>query len=633
MLFRHHAVVFVLGGLANHVVAGGRLAGGIDWTVGPEWYDTLQASAADCNAWVECKDGYEVVDGERTETKCHEACTTLGGNCCTESTSCFQFTGSVCADGNQTSCAGEKACEQATIPIVVNSCDGASACEKAKIGSVVNSCKEVLSCWLAGAVGDRGSNGSITQIEDSCKGGRACNGMAQGGSVGPVIKSCNAPNACSYLANEGLIDSGTVGPMIESCNDLDACFKMGMDGGVIGPVAYSCNAFQACVCVSEPACYGAQNITFMNGSCNVEVDSTSTASAEVGCKNYAGDGSGLTCTANPRTSPITFSPDDDECFDTDGGIGLCDGSGPFCITAPSAMPSNAPSTSPSCPDLNEVYLPSNYWTPPLDKPGMACENVRLKIPDHGEFSCIPIGEGICRDNGGAFGEWRFGIEEVETPPCELSGECPVSMKPADTFPVLIDPANTRYPITGTTFTNSETGKVCENGYGEAIRGCNYAGTTHICISENIESDPNRYSDERPYMFFYDEKSHQYLYQLVCDGIGEEGKLPELKMVNNEDLADATYVKYPVDIVKFKKGATPNKDDANELWKMYMDWNGFEDPDTRRIVKLASFIGVAHPKFCKEYVSRTDKPCWKEDCNDGSVETPENYERVDCKPIP
>ena len=54
----------------------------------------------------------------------------------------------------------------------------------------------------------------------------------------------------------------------------------------------------------------------------------------------------------------------------------------------------------------------------------------------------------------------------------------------------------------------------------------------------------------------------------------------IKMVNNEDLADAMYVDYPVDIVKFKKGATPNKDDANELWKMYVDWNGFEDPEAR-----------------------------------------------------
>ena len=224
-------------------------------------------------------------------------------------------------------------------------------------------------------------------------------------------------------------------------------------------------------------------------------------------------------------------------------------------------------------------------------------------------------------------KWRFGIEEVETPPCELSGKCPVSFEPSDTFPVLIDPALTRYPITGTTFTDSNTGDICRNGYDEAIRGCNYAGTTHVCIGEDIEANANRYSNERPYMFFYNEKTHQFLYQLVCDGIGEEGKLPQLKMVNHEALADATTVDYPIDMVKFKKGATPYTDDSNELWKMYVDWNGFEDPATRRRGKLASFIGVAHTKFCTEYVSATDRACWKEDCS--NVDTPAAYERPGC----
>ncbi len=50
--------------------------------------------------------------------------------------------------------------------------------------------------------------------------------------------------------------------------------------------------------------------------------------------------------------------------------------------------------------------------------------------------------------------------------------------------------------------------------------------------------------------------------------------------------------------------------------------------------VASFIGVAHPNLCsREYVSPTDKACWKEDCNDGSVETPQDYERDSCSPIP
>jgi len=323
------------------------------------------------------------------------------------------------------------------------------------------------------------------------------------------------------------------------------------------------------------------------------------------------DGTGLTCALS--SAPGSFSPDTAQCTDSDSeDVSTCEGSSNVCTSL--------------CPDGN-AYIPNNYWVPPLDKPGMSCESVRLKISDHGEFSCIPIGEGICRDNGGAFGEWRFGIEEVATPPCEVTSKCRIGTN-ADTFPVLIDPANTLYPITGTAFTDSDSGEICKNGLDEAIRGCNYAGTTHICISENIEDDPNRFSNERPYMFFYDEKSHQYLYQIVCDGIGEEGKLPKLKMVNQKDLADATYVDYPVDIVKFKKGATPNKEDSNELWKMYVDWNGFEDSEMRRRGKLASFIGVAHPNLCREYVSPTDKACWKEHC--GDVETTEDYERDDCQ---
>ena len=451
-------------------------------------------------------------------------------------------------------------------------------------------------------------------IQDSCLGPQVCDGLAQnGGNVTEIVNSCIGFKSCIYVA-EG---KGTVASLLYSCEGGLACQALASDTPISS---------------AQPGA-----VSVLNGSCN----------ANYACVEYRQGNSSeplpsLTCIKNPSNDEP--SPSIDRCVDSDGGIGMCDGSGPFCTTAPSAMPStiptsspssapsaepsSLPSSSPSCPVGNEVYHPSNYWVPPLDKPGMACDNVRLKIPDQGEFSCIPIGEGICRDNGGSFGEWRFGIEEVETQPCLLFGDCPVSVSETDTFPVLIDPALTRYPITGTSFTDGETGKVCKNGYGEAIRGCNYAGTTHICISENIEADPNRYSNERPYMFFYDEKKHQYLYQLVCDGIGEEGKLPELKMVNQEGLADATYVDYPVDLVKFKKGATPNKDDSNELWKMYMDWNGFEDPDTRRVGKLASFIGVAHPKLCKEYVSATDKACWKEECDD--VATPEAYELDNCE---
>ena len=117
------------------------------------------------------------------------------------------------------------------------------------------------------------------------------------------------------------------------------------------------------------------------------------------------------------------------------------------------------------------------------------------------------------------------------------------------------------------------------------------------------------------MFFYNEKTQQFLYQLVCDGIGTEGKTPMIKMVNNEDVPQ--YADYPIDIVKAKKGFTNDPNDTNELWKVLMDWNGYEDPATRQIGKLTPFIKVAHQKFCTEYVGATDKACWEvgSDCSD------------------
>ena len=57
-----------------------------------------------------------------------------------------------------------------------------------------------------------------------------------------------------------------------------------------------------------------------------------------------------------------------------------------------------------------------YWVPPLDEPGVSCEHKRIKIPDHGEYTCMTVGTGICRDNGGYFGEWRFGVNDFKESP-------------------------------------------------------------------------------------------------------------------------------------------------------------------------------------------------------------------------
>ena len=263
-------------------------------------------------------------------------------------------------------------------------------------------------------------------------------------------------------------------------------------------------------------------------------------------------------------------------------------------------------------------IPWGYWVPPLDEPGVSCEHTRIKIPDHGEYTCMTVGTGICRDNGGYFGQWRFGINNFGESP----GEClnvPTSNTTdcaTDTYPTIFDPATTAYPITGATWLKND-GDVCTVS-GVAQRNDAYAGTTHICIGENIETDYSKFSYERPYMFFYNDKTHTFLYQLVCDGAGTEGKLPQLKMVNNEDLADKLYVEYPVDITKFKKGTTADPADNNELWNAYVDWIGYADDRLNQVGQLAAFIKTANPYFCQEYVGLGDGTpisCWDNDCTD------------------
>ena len=126
-------------------------------------------------------------------------------------------------------------------------------------------------------------------------------------------------------------------------------------------------------------------------------------------------------------------------------------------------------TVPSCSSEPEASIVPNYWVPQLDKPGLTCDHVRIKIPDHGEYTCLSTGEAICRDNGGTMGKWLFGVDEIEMPKC-ISDSC-IIQNGINTFPTLIDPATDKYPVTGTTYTDSVTGEVCKNPSGEAIRGC------------------------------------------------------------------------------------------------------------------------------------------------------------------
>lgn len=51
-----------------------------------------------------------------------------------------------------------------------------------------------------------------------------------------------------------------------------------------------------------------------------------------------------------------------------------------------------------------------------------------------------------------------------------------------------------------------------------------AEVSHLCIGEEHGADPNRYSKERPYMTFYNEKTHTVVGNLTCDGTDGEVRI-------------------------------------------------------------------------------------------------------------
>ena len=83
--------------------------------------------------------------------------------------------------------------------------------------------------------------------------------------------------------------------------------------------------------------------------------------------------------------------------------------------------------------------------------------------------------------------------------------------------------------------------------------------------------------------------------------------------------------------RIMQGFTNDPNDANELWKIFVDWNGYVDPVTKQVGKLAAFINTAGEKFCKEYLS-TNKLCWEEDC-ESDVQTPHDPPFTMCPEAP
>mmetsp|Transcript_3562 Transcript_3562/g.6188 ORF Transcript_3562/g.6188 Transcript_3562/m.6188 type:complete len:479 (-) Transcript_3562:134-1570(-) len=178
---------------------------------------------------------------------------------------------------------------------------------------------------------------------------------------------------------------------------------------------------------------------------------------------------------------------------------------------------------------------SFYWKPSIPSLGLTCidNSVRAGGDKDEDYTCITEGESICIDyepHAPMGGRWSFGVK--------------------DGYVHLWNPKN------------------------EIV--WSYCRTvTHVCIGEEQGFDPNKFSEERPYMFFYDEKSQSRVGELTCDGTdgvdGENlGQSSIIKLIDNSEIGELA--EYPISIVKFKKGQTPDPEDDNSLWWIEYDAN-------------------------------------------------------------
>ena len=117
----------------------------------------------------------------------------------------------------------------------------------------------------------------------------------------------------------------------------------------------------------------------------------------------------------------------------------------------------------------------DYWVAPIKNIGLKCidNSIRAGGGKPNEV-CITEGEALCiqYDYKPMGGRWQFGIKDSKLR--------------------LYDPK-----------------QQVAYEYGTDV--------SHVCIGEEQGFDPNRYSKERPYMTFYNEKTHKVVGSLKCDG--------------------------------------------------------------------------------------------------------------------
>lgn len=126
------------------------------------------------------------------------------------------------------------------------------------------------------------------------------------------------------------------------------------------------------------------------------------------------------------------------------------------------------------PDLTDEVKP-DYWRPPIPSLGLTCIDNSIRAGGGKPLTtCITEGEAICIEYDHAYfgGTWTFGIK--------------------DSTLALWNPMN------------QIAWEFCTD-------------VTHVCIGEDHGYEQGAYSQERPFMFFYDEKTNTRVGELTCDG--------------------------------------------------------------------------------------------------------------------
>ena len=140
---------------------------------------------------------------------------------------------------------------------------------------------------------------------------------------------------------------------------------------------------------------------------------------------------------------------------------------------------------------------NRYWVAPVRNSGLTCidNSIRAGGGKPNEI-CMTEGEALCieYDYKPMGGRWQFGIKDSKLRLYNPKGE------------VVYE--------------------YCSD-------------VTHLCIGEKHGFDPNRYSKERPYLTLYDEKVHEVVGSLTCDGT--DGKVSVWRHISDYVCVCVEYV--------------------------------------------------------------------------------------------